>query len=395
MIALIVVSTVCFVLESEADVETGILYHESGTSLDALQMVELVSVIIFTTEYVLRFCCCPCGGCGAIWFVLDPCNIIDLLAILPFWLSLALGGGSGLSFIRVIRLVRIFRVFKTSKYSFGLAMFSGALRASIDPLSILLFTLCLAVIILSSIMCMIEGDVANPNATGYDPELLLAAGVTAELQLYCFGTIPRAFWWSVVTMATVGFGDCYPVSLVGKIVCMFTMLSGVLILALPITVVGSNFNKMVEIHQEDTSLYGDTDADADGTVDEAELRDFLELKNREGVLRKDIPLAPLQLLKEFDKDGNQRLSFTEFQQLKDYVIDPSTTDLPKNVRILMKRSERSDVDVKALHVRLGCLERMLATALGPRAAADALEETGVKPAKGTRPPSENDVKGIS
>ena len=67
------------------------------------------------------------------------------------------------------------------------------------------------------------------------------------MQAVCFGTIPSCFWWALTTMTTVGYGDCYPITLMGKIVAVVAMISGVIVLALPITVLGSNFAKMVEM----------------------------------------------------------------------------------------------------------------------------------------------------
>jgi len=367
MMLLIIAATVTFVLESEAVSETGILYGMGV--LGFLEKFELISVVIFTVEYLVRLACCPCGRYGPLSFVLAPSNIIDLIACLPYWIQQALGGGSGLGFMRIIRLVRVFRVVKAGKYSSGLAMFSGALRASVETLAILLFTISLAVIILSSLMYLVEGEVGNPNSTSYDPGLLEAAGVSGETQLFCYGTIPRTFWWAVVTMTTVGYGDCFPVTLVGKIVCMLTALAGVLILALPITVVGSNFQKMVDIHQDDSLQYAFTDLDDDGTIDENELRAFLDLKRREGVLRKDVALSPKLLLNKFDTDRTGTLSFSEFQELKDFAIDPTTLDLPSNVRILMNRADKSDEQVRAVRERLARIDAMLATLLGSQTAA--------------------------
>ena len=64
-------------------------------------------------------------------------------------------------------------------------------------------------------------------------------------QAICFGTIPSAFWWALTTMTTVGYGDCYPITLLGKIVAVIAMVGGVIVLALPITVLGSNFAKAI------------------------------------------------------------------------------------------------------------------------------------------------------
>jgi len=205
LMLLIVVCTISFVLESEATIDTGVLY---GTGVEAAFFeIERVSVIIFSLEYVLRLLCCPysknrtCGLLfGVVHFVTRPANIIDLLACLPFWITQAMGGGSGLSFVRAVRLMRIFRVFKASKYTVGLRMFAGALSASFEALAILIFSISLAVVILSSIMYLLEGriGVPNVNASEWETELLLASGSSPEMQHFCFGTIPRAFWWSVV-----------------------------------------------------------------------------------------------------------------------------------------------------------------------------------------------------
>ena len=75
---------------------------------------------------------------------------------------------------------------------------------------------------------------------------LEVAGRSVAEHDMCFGTIIRGYWWSFVTMTTVGYGDCYPVTPLGKIVTIIAMISGILTLALPITVIGSNFAKMVE-----------------------------------------------------------------------------------------------------------------------------------------------------
>ena len=229
------------------------------TPQDVFENIELVSVIIFTAEYAIRLACQPCRVKSIVNFVTDMQNIVDLLACLPFWVTKIIAltrdnqdsSGGGLGFVRVIRLVRVFRVLKFGKNSSGIQMFTGAITRSFQPLSILLFSMSLAVVILSSIMYMAEADVANVNASGYSPQLLHDASFFPETHVFCFGTIPRCFWWAVVTMTTVGYGDCYPVTVLGKTIAIITMLSGVLILALPITVVGANFQKMVEIYQDD------------------------------------------------------------------------------------------------------------------------------------------------
>ena len=111
----------------------GTLYDDDQSALRVFQQIELYSVIIFTVEYLLRLCCCPCQNWGAVRFVFNVQNIIDLLAILPFWITQIINETGGFGFLRVVRLVRVFRVFKFGKYSHGLAMMAGAITKSSQP----------------------------------------------------------------------------------------------------------------------------------------------------------------------------------------------------------------------------------------------------------------------
>ena len=126
---------------------------------------------------MLRFACCPCRRWGWLRFIWDPSNLIDLGAIAPYLVTTLIKLGNpdmdsaGLGFLRVIRLVRVMRVFKFGRHSKGLHMFVGAIPASTQPLSVLGFTIALAVIIVSSILYMAEGELGNTNSTDYDAAL--------------------------------------------------------------------------------------------------------------------------------------------------------------------------------------------------------------------------------
>jgi len=371
MMFLIVLATTCFVLESEATVESGALHDTDA--LEVFQAIELVSVIIFTVEYAIRIACCPCENRGLIRFILTPGNVIDLLACVPFWITFAMEKisghkGSGLGFVRVIRLIRVFRVFKFGKYSAGIQMFTGAIARSTQPLSILIFSLVLTVIIISSIMYMAEGQIADPDEEGYNPGLLKMAGVDEVSHMYCFGSIPRIFWWAVVTMTTVGFGDCFPVSTPGKMLAMMTMIMGVLILALPITVIGSNFQKMVEMYEEENSMLREFDVSEDGCIDEIELRAFLAAKRKDNALRRDIDLNPARLVIKYALSDESALSktlnFEEFQLLKRDVIDPSSVDTQANIRAILKRIADHDQNFRTIQAQLNRMERLVCQQAG-------------------------------
>ena len=149
-------------------------------------------------------------------------NWIDLGAVLPFYIQLFLSSSDLKTIIvlRVVRLIRVFRIFKLSRHSYGLQILGHTLRASFSELFLLAFFLSIGVIIFSSIIFYAEKDV-NP---------------------VMFPTIPHGFWWAVVTMTTLGYGDVVPKSWQGKIVGSLCAICGVLMIALPVPVIVSNFS---------------------------------------------------------------------------------------------------------------------------------------------------------
>ena len=361
MMMVILVSTLAFIAESET-LDSGALSTVADDANAAFLVIEYVCVIIFTIDYVVRISSCPKVKA----FLLNIMNAIDLAAILPFWiflLPLGLDGGS-FAFVRVIRLIRVFRVFKLGRYSVGLQMFAGAMSSSLQPLGILVFVMSINMIIVSSIVHLFE--IANVEEKPY-PD-------------YCFATISNTFWWAVVTMTTVGYGDCYPITSGGKTVAVITMLSGVLILALPITVIGSNFAKMVEMFEEDNAAYTLTDGDGDGLVDEFELREFIVRKKKEGALQKNVDTKVANLMAKYDPQGNGTLSKQEFTALQRDIINPSSNDPFADIHEMSEKvaaNAENFMDVqRMIEARLGAVEFLL-TGIGkqmgmPSAATDAL-----------------------
>jgi hypothetical protein len=358
MILLIVVATTCFVLESEATVTDGVLYGTNAA--DTFKTIELISVVLFTVEYLVRFSCSPCTrSFSALRFVFKMENLIDLFACLPYWVTLIIESMNpslstrGFGFVRVVRLVRVARIFKIGKYSVGIQMFTGAIARSTQPLSILLFLLVLAVILLSSVMFLFEGSVDPTSA------LFAASGVDPATHHFCFGTIPRTFWWSFVTMTTVGYGDCYPITVAGKLLAMATMLLGVFIFALPITVIGSNFQAMVDLFEEETATLNEFDTSDDGLIDIEELRKYIFAKKKEKALRKDVDLNPEHLMAIYDPQRNGTLSVREFSRLKTDITDPNAIDSAKNMRTLLDRTAANERAVAELAVQLQRIEDLL------------------------------------
>ncbi|KNC55591.1 Kcna5-prov protein [Thecamonas trahens ATCC 50062] len=226
ILVLILVSTAVFCVSSLPQ------YVEDTPS--SLVWLEIVCVGVFTIEYVTKLL-----TCDNVWqFVKGPMNIVDLAAILPFYIELALSGNNLGSFavIRVVRLTRVFRLFKLSKYSKGFGLVTQALMASLDALGLLVFLFLLAVVFFSSGLYY-----AELSESTYDDAQ--QRWIRSDGKVSPFQSIPACFWWSVVTMTTVGYGDHVPLSTAGRLVASVTMISGVLLISFPITVIGSNFAK--------------------------------------------------------------------------------------------------------------------------------------------------------
>lgn len=191
---------------------------------DPFFLVETICICWFSFELFVRLACCP----SKVRFFKDVMNIIDFSAILPYFVTLGTelakdndaSPATSLAIIRVIRLVRVFRIFKLSRHSKGLQILGQTLRASMRELGLLIFFLFIGVILFSSAVYFAEAD--EPNSQ--------------------FSSIPEAFWWAVVSMTTVGYGDMVPTTIGGKIVGSLCAIAGVLTIALPVPVIVSNFN---------------------------------------------------------------------------------------------------------------------------------------------------------
>jgi len=188
-------------------------------------IIETGCIVWFTSELLIRFLVCPIK----LLFFKTPMNVIDIVAIMPYFITLGTviadeskksNQATSLAILRVIRLVRVFRIFKLSRHSKGLQILGQTLKASMRELALLMFFLFIGVILFSSAVFFADAD--HPETQ--------------------FKSIPGAFWWAVVTMTTVGYGDMRPVGVWGKLVGSLCAITGVLTIALPVPVIVSNFN---------------------------------------------------------------------------------------------------------------------------------------------------------
>ena len=195
-----------------------------------LTVVEGICVVWFTFEFLVRIVCCP----DKVLFIKNLLNIIDFVAILPFYLEMGLKGLSStpatdvLGFLRVVRFVRILRIFKLTRHFVGLRVLGHTLRASVNEFLLLIIFLALGVLIFATMIYYAERIGASPD----DP--------TGHNHTH-FKNIPISFWWAVVTMTTLGYGDMYPKTWLGMIVGALCALAGVLTIAMPVPVIVNNF----------------------------------------------------------------------------------------------------------------------------------------------------------
>ena len=192
-----------------------------------LYAVEWFFTIIFTIEYAIRVVCVR----RPVLYIRSFYGIVDLLSILPTYISLFIGGSQALIVIRALRLLRVFRVFKLARYVGEASILMDALRASRAKITVFLLTVLSIVLIVGSLMYLIEGT--QPD-TGYT-------------------SIPTSIYWTIVTMTTVGYGDITPHTVAGKFLASVIMIIGYGIIAVPTGIVtaeisAASFQKRISTH---------------------------------------------------------------------------------------------------------------------------------------------------
>ncbi|KAM8947644.1 voltage-gated potassium channel regulatory subunit KCNG1 [Pelodytes ibericus] len=208
-------------------------------------IVESVCVAWFSLEFLLRFIQAP----SKFAFLRRPLNLIDIVAILPYYITLVVDNtstgqkkpGSGNSYLdkvglvlRILRALRILYVMRLARHSLGLQTLGLTARRCTREFGLLLLFLCVAIALFAPLLYLIENEMADSQE---------------------FTSIPACYWWAVITMTTVGYGDMVPRSIPGQVVALSSILSGILLMAFPVTSIFHTFSRSyIELKQEQERL---------------------------------------------------------------------------------------------------------------------------------------------
>lgn len=227
--SLIVLNVLAIAVESLASL------HD--LELKILRILEVFSLIVFTIEYCLRLYVADLVYPrkyklnSVLRFMVSPLGLVDLLAILPFYIPLIIP--FDLLFLRIFRLFRFIRVFKIARYNKALNLIVNVVKEKKSELGVTFFVAFIILIVASFLMFFIEGK-AQPTV---------------------FKNIFSSFWWALSTLTTVGYGDIYPVTSLGRILSAFVSVVGIGIVALPTGIISAGFiekvskNRATKVHK--------------------------------------------------------------------------------------------------------------------------------------------------
>jgi voltage-gated potassium channel len=197
----ILISVVAVMLDSMAEVRLRFGHQ--------LFVIEWFFTIVFTAEYLLRIWCLKRPSSYTLSFY----GVVDLIAVLPTYLSLVVPGSQYLMVVRLLRVLRVFRVLKVVQFVGEARLIVQALKASRRRISVFLFGVLTLVVILGSVMYLIEGEDSG------------------------FTSIPRGIYWAIVTLTTVGYGDISPTTGFGQALAACIMIIGYGLIAVPTGIV--------------------------------------------------------------------------------------------------------------------------------------------------------------
>ncbi|TKS86181.1 Potassium voltage-gated channel subfamily S member 3 [Collichthys lucidus] len=227
-LSVVIISIIAMCIHSMPDFHQ-VDHNEKEIENPVMTFFEGFCVLFFSAEFILRLAVAP----SARKFLCSPLNIIDLMSIMPFYVTLACdlmdqGENTDLEnvgkVVQILRLMRVFRILKLARHSSGLRSLGATLRHSSNEVGQLVLFLSVGISMFSALIYCVEKDSRE-----------------SELQ-----TMPIGWWWATISMTTVGYGDTFPVTPAGKLIGTLCIVCGLLIVALPITNIFNKFSKFYQ-----------------------------------------------------------------------------------------------------------------------------------------------------
>lgn len=216
LLGLILLSVLLIMLESVREIDR--LYHSH------LLVLEWVITIFFTVEYLLRIITIK----KPVHYIFSFYGIIDLVAILPMYLSFVITGASVFAIVRALRLLRLFKILNLPQFNSHASHLREALMASKGKILIFIYFIIVSVILIGSVMYVVEGEAGG------------------------FTSIPISIYWAIVTLTTVGYGDISPVTPLGQLIASVVMIMGYGVIAVPTGIVTAELAKNKEKKNRNT-----------------------------------------------------------------------------------------------------------------------------------------------
>jgi voltage-gated potassium channel len=218
---LIIVAVTLTVLETEETIAQPWRSH--------FHVADRILGLVFIIEYLLRVWCMAertefSGWRGRLHYMVQPAALIDLIALLPF---IALFGGQDLFVLRIVRLARIAALGRLGEFSAAFLRVLQAVGGRLGELAIALVCAGFVMLVAATALYLAE-RAAQPEA---------------------FGSIPRALWWAVATITTVGYGDVYPITALGRVLAAIAAVTGIIVLAMPAGIMAAAFSEALQEHR--------------------------------------------------------------------------------------------------------------------------------------------------
>ncbi|NPA93916.1 MAG: ion transporter [Thermodesulfobacteria bacterium] len=266
LVIIIFTSSICLVLTTEPSIEEKYGYY--------LWLFEAFSSFVFMVEYLLRVWSCPEetneDSCWKVRFryIFSFMGMVDLLSFLPFVLLVM-----GWSQTPQLMLLQLLRLLKLTRYSVAFDLLADVLKDEAESLLVSVMLMFIILIFASVGIFIFEHDV-QPDA---------------------FGSIPKAMWWAIVTLTTVGYGDVTPITVQGKIFATFITVAGVGLVSLPAGIIASGFTEQLRLRREKFELEVEQMLETDGTLTEEEMGQLEQDRQRLGISKDNAELIISQV----------------------------------------------------------------------------------------------------